>query len=139
MRELVAKEKPPASHWDLKLAPGGLVDIEFAVQYLIMGRCAGMPGLLHPNIGTALARLAAAKVITQPNAEALREAWRLQSSLAQMIALGETAPFDPEKARKPFKSRLAKIVELPDFAVLDASLRDFQQEAHKIMTALLKD
>jgi hypothetical protein len=28
-------------------------------------------------------------------------------------------------------------VELPDFAVLDASLRDLQQKAHNIMTAVL--
>jgi [glutamine synthetase] adenylyltransferase / [glutamine synthetase]-adenylyl-L-tyrosine phosphorylase len=139
MRELIAKEKPPKSHWDLKLASGGLVDIEFAVQFLLMKSCAASSGILHPNIGTALARLAAAHVITQPQADALREAWRLQSSLAQMIALGETIPFDPDKARMPFKSRLAKIVELPDFAVLDASLRDCQHEAHAIMTALLRD
>ncbi len=34
MRALIAAEKPPSGFWDMKLAPGGLVDIEFVAQYL---------------------------------------------------------------------------------------------------------
>src|SRR5581483_9372602 len=34
MRELMAREKPASGFWDLKLADGGLVDIEFAAQHL---------------------------------------------------------------------------------------------------------
>ena len=30
----MARERPPKGEWDLKLSPGGLVDIEFAAQYL---------------------------------------------------------------------------------------------------------
>ena len=34
MRDLMRRERPPTGKWDLKLADGGLVDIEFAAQYL---------------------------------------------------------------------------------------------------------
>ncbi len=34
MRGLIEQEKPPVSIWDLKLIPGGLIDIEFIAQYL---------------------------------------------------------------------------------------------------------
>src|SRR6185369_8826205 len=34
MRELMTRERPPQGDWDLKLGPGGLVDIEFAAQFL---------------------------------------------------------------------------------------------------------
>ncbi len=36
MRELIDKEKPPAGLWDLKLIPGGVIDIEFIAQYLAL-------------------------------------------------------------------------------------------------------
>src|SRR5262249_29972551 len=36
MRALIEKEKPPASAWDLKLVPGGVIDIEFIAQYLAL-------------------------------------------------------------------------------------------------------
>ncbi len=34
MRELMERERPGKGDWDLKLDPGGLVDIEFAAQFL---------------------------------------------------------------------------------------------------------
>ena len=40
MRALVAKEKGEDDGWDLKLAAGGLVDIEFLAQYLVLAHAA---------------------------------------------------------------------------------------------------
>ena len=34
MRTLIEEGKPPETIWDLKLIPGGLIDIEFIAQYL---------------------------------------------------------------------------------------------------------
>src|SRR5271155_3905622 len=34
MRQLLARERPPSGFWDLKLYEGGMVDIEFAAQFL---------------------------------------------------------------------------------------------------------
>ncbi len=34
MRALMERERPPSGFWDLKLSPGGLVDVEFAAQHL---------------------------------------------------------------------------------------------------------
>jgi glutamate-ammonia-ligase adenylyltransferase len=32
MRKLIEAEKPPRDLWDLKLVPGGLIDLEFIAQ-----------------------------------------------------------------------------------------------------------
>ena len=32
MRDLIATEKPPRDEWDVKLVPGGLIDLEFIAQ-----------------------------------------------------------------------------------------------------------
>jgi [glutamine synthetase] adenylyltransferase / [glutamine synthetase]-adenylyl-L-tyrosine phosphorylase len=138
MRQLVAAEKPASNHWDLKLTPGGLVDIEFAVQFLLLQHGGHSSGVLNPNIGTALLNLRAAKCLSPASTETLLEAWRLQSRLVQLLALGEALPFVPSVARPPFKKRLAKVAELPDFAVLDAFLKDLQQKAHAVVVGVLK-
>ncbi|EJF90589.1 hypothetical protein MEG_00891 [Bartonella tamiae Th307] len=36
MRALIEREKPPLNQWDLKLIPGGLIDLEFIAQYFIL-------------------------------------------------------------------------------------------------------
>ena len=43
MRRLIAKEKPPRDQWDIKLIPGGLIDLEFIAQCaVLMGRVDGI-------------------------------------------------------------------------------------------------
>ena len=138
MRQLVAMEKPASSHWDLKLAAGGLVDIEFAVQFLLLKYGGENSSILNPNIGVALLSLCAAQCLSPASTDMLLEAWRLQSRLVQLLALGERLPFEPSAARAPFLKRLVKAAELPDFASLDASLKDLQQKAHVTMLDILK-
>src|SRR5262245_54765506 len=55
MRALMERERPGRSIWDLKLSPGGFVDIEFIAQALQL--TAQSPDVLAPNTGEALQRL----------------------------------------------------------------------------------
>ena len=139
MRALVAKEKPPASHWDLKLAPGGLIDIEFTVQFLQLRHGRALPELVQANTGQALSRLMQHSALPPASAQILQEAWRLQSRLLQIIALGASVPFEPTAVRPPFRKLLAGVAELPDFATLERSLRDLQQQAHDVMKVLIRE
>ena len=42
MRALIEKEKPPRDIWDVKLVPGGLIDLEFIAQVAVLtGRVEG--------------------------------------------------------------------------------------------------
>ncbi|RCL00193.1 MAG: glutamate-ammonia-ligase adenylyltransferase [Candidatus Tokpelaia sp. JSC189] len=36
MRRLIEKEKPARTLWDLKMAPGGIIDLEFIAQYAVL-------------------------------------------------------------------------------------------------------
>jgi [glutamine synthetase] adenylyltransferase / [glutamine synthetase]-adenylyl-L-tyrosine phosphorylase len=137
MRALMAREKPARSNWDLKLTAGGLVDIEFANQCLTLLHAADLQRLPRPNTGASLTALASAGLLARPLATALQEAWQLQSSLAQLMAITVDGPFDPMAARLPFKRRLAAVAELPDFASLEGHLKTLQAEAHRAMTAVL--
>ncbi len=51
MREKVRKARPvPAGVFDVKHSPGGMMDVEFAVQYLVLTQGSAHPGLLD-NVG----------------------------------------------------------------------------------------
>ncbi len=138
MRDLVAKEKPGKSIWDLKLASGGLVDIEFAAQFMLLRHGAAAPDIIDANTGSALRKLSDHSFLDSERARILLDAWRLESRLAQFIAIGPGADFDPAAVRKPFRQRLAVAAELPDFAVLEGSLRDLQKAAHGVMREVIK-
>jgi glutamate-ammonia-ligase adenylyltransferase len=59
MRGEMERHKPPQSKLDVKLGPGGLVDLEFAVQVLQLTRHAG----LDPQLEIAVEQLAAESLI----------------------------------------------------------------------------
>ncbi len=56
MRADIAAAKPPKGPFDVKLAPGGLVDLEFVVHFVQLRDRAA----LGPDLGTAIAALTAA-------------------------------------------------------------------------------
>ncbi|MDQ3078604.1 MAG: bifunctional [glutamine synthetase] adenylyltransferase/[glutamine synthetase]-adenylyl-L-tyrosine phosphorylase [Pseudomonadota bacterium] len=61
MRSDMARHKPPAGPLDIKLGPGGLVDLEFAVHTLQLANHVG----LDPRLEVALAALAEAALIDE--------------------------------------------------------------------------
>lgn len=84
MRERVRAAHPaPEGVFDIKHSPGGMVDAEFALQYLVLLHAAQHPGLI-PNLGNiALLQRAEAAGLLPPGigqsaANAYRELRRIQ-------------------------------------------------------------
>jgi glutamate-ammonia-ligase adenylyltransferase len=122
MRALIAAEKPPSGFWDLKLSPGGLVDIEFVAQYL---QIAGAPGggPLRAHTAEALAAIAEAGLADPQSAAALEAAWRLQQNLSQLLKVALQDGADPAHEPKAFRAALARAGGVRGFASLAARLR----------------
>ncbi|HEX2801290.1 MAG TPA: bifunctional [glutamine synthetase] adenylyltransferase/[glutamine synthetase]-adenylyl-L-tyrosine phosphorylase [Phenylobacterium sp.] len=137
MRALLEQERPPRGDWDLKLSPGGLVDIEFAVQFLQLAHAA-TGGPLEPNTAEALAGLGAANLAPAAVLAALEDAWRLQQDLTQLlkVALGD----DPDPSAEPpaFRALLARAGGARDFRRLRtrlAAARSAARNAYEIIVA----
>ena len=84
MREKVRAAHPvPADRFDVKHSPGAMVDVEFAVQFLVLSQAASHPELI-PNVGNIalLQRAEAAGLLPagvgQAAAKAYRELRRVQ-------------------------------------------------------------
>jgi len=76
------------TRFDLKQDPGGLIDVEFIVQYLVLGHAHGHPELCG-NLGNiALLRIAAGlELIPADQAEAVRDAYREYRRLQHALRL----------------------------------------------------
>ena len=107
MRELLEKERPPKGDWDLKLSPGGLVDIEFAAQFLQLAHAAD-GGPLQSNTASALAALRQAGLAPAARLEDLAAAWRLQQDLTQLLKLALADGADPAAEPPAFRALLAR-------------------------------
>jgi glutamate-ammonia-ligase adenylyltransferase len=137
MRELMHRERPAKGEWDLKLSPGGLVDIEFAAQFLQLAHAAEA-GPLEPNTAAALAALRRSGLAPAGPAGDLEAAWRLQQDLTQLlkVALGDTA--DPSGEPPAFRALLARAGGVRDFRQLKATLARVQAAANRAYETILK-
>ena len=110
MRRRIAEQHKPRNSWDLKYTPGGLIDVEFAVQYLLLREAHGDPGLLSSETTVAIERLAAAGYLSVAAAadltRALQLAWRVQG----LIRLSTQSALDPGDAPAAIKALLAREV-----------------------------
>ncbi|MBS0334479.1 MAG: bifunctional [glutamine synthetase] adenylyltransferase/[glutamine synthetase]-adenylyl-L-tyrosine phosphorylase [Proteobacteria bacterium] len=136
MRDLLFRERPPKGDWDLKLSPGGLVDIEFAAQFLQLVHAAD-DGPLEPNTAAALSALSARGLAPEEAVRDLEAAWRLQQNLTQLlkVALGDNP--DPEAEPAALRALLARAGGVRAFRQLKPRLAAAQAAAHKAYEAIV--
>lgn len=80
--------------WSIKHLRGGLVDVEFIVQYLQLRHAAEMPEVLSTNTWRAIRNLEDADCLVKSDASCLKEALDLWQSLQSQLHLSLT--MDPD-------------------------------------------
>jgi [glutamine synthetase] adenylyltransferase / [glutamine synthetase]-adenylyl-L-tyrosine phosphorylase len=136
MRRLLEDERPPKGEWDLKLSPGGLVDVEFAAQHLQLVHAAG-GGPLRQNTAEALAAFAG--LAPEAHLAALRRAWKLQQDLTQLVKVALADDPEPSQEPKAFRALMARAGGARDFRALKAKLAAAQAAARKAFEAIVAD
>jgi glutamate-ammonia-ligase adenylyltransferase len=137
MRELLERERPPKGEWDLKLGEGGLVDIEFAAQFLQLAHAAE-GGPLHPNTARALAAFREARLAPAEPLSALEAAWRLQQDLTQLLKVALEDGGDPGAEPAAFRRLLARAGHARDFTSLRRKLDQAQAAARGAYDRLVR-
>ncbi len=137
MRELMARERPPSGFWDLKLSPGGFVDIEFVTQYLQLVNAA-RGGPLEPNTARALAALGEARLLGPAQVKTLLEAWTLQQDLAQLLKIALAEGADPAAEPSGFLALLAQAGHARDFGALERRLGGLRTRARAAFVSVMK-
>jgi len=137
MRKAIALEKGEDDIWDLKLAAGGLVDIDFIAQYLQLVHAAQKPEILSVSTLQVLDNAARLGVLPQSDAEILRSAARLYHDLTQILRLCVTEKFNPETSGQNLLHVMARAGDTPDFSTLEARVRETQSEVRRVFLALM--
>jgi glutamate-ammonia-ligase adenylyltransferase len=137
MRARMAETFPGRNVWDLKHAPGGLVDIEFIAQTLQLVHAQHQPEILNTNTVAALFNLKAAGFLAAADADALITSAGLQHALTQVlrIALDETP--DIEEATPGLKALLTRAAGEGSFAATQMRLAQMQTQTRDIFNRLL--
>ena len=135
MRARLLREHPPTGPWDVKLRAGGMIDVEFIAQTLLL--VSGVPpGLQHT--ANALAHLAAAGVIPATEAESLIEAdhlWRTIQSMLRILVGRRTAEL-PATAIAPLLQAADNALDLE---ALRARMENTAAAVGRAFTSLVGD
>ena len=135
MRALIEQEKPPADAWDIKLIPGGLIDLEFIAQVAVLtGQTTGRLGTATADV---LANLAPGFCDPQISSE-LAAAHGLYTTVTQILRLCLTGRFDAADVPPGLADILTRATDLPDMKVLEAHLKETSQRVRKHFDALLR-
>ncbi len=137
MRARMAETFPGRNPWDLKHAPGGLVDIEFIAQTLQLVHAPTRPAVLDTNTIGALIMLKGARALAPQDADTLIASARLQHALTQVlrIALDETPEI--EQATPGLKTLLTRAAGVGGFAQVQARLTEMQTATREIFDRVM--
>ena len=134
MRMRIEKEKGSTNPWDTKLVAGGLIDIEFIAQWLVLasGRTDKQSGstrnvILDENID----------LLSKSDRAELAAAFDLYVDIMQLQRICLGSGTDIDAAPPGFATALCSRLDLPDIGSVTAHLVTTQQATRKIFDRLL--
>lgn len=142
MRRRVEREHGTENLWALKQLRGGLVDLDFIAQYLMLRHAAGHPDVLHRSARAAFQALATEGLLAPEHEADLVAAYDLWQALQMFLAL--TVAGDVKSGRDvafsdALKQDLIDIGGTDDFDALEAKVAATAARTHEIYQALIDD
>lgn len=132
MRARIEREHGTKMVWSVKYLRGGLTDLEFLAQYLLLRHASAHPEILDGATQIAFAKLADAKLLDAPLAQRLIEATRLMRQIQGMLRLTVGPAFDADSGTDGLKASLARAAGVTDFVTLRETLVSTAQMAHEV-------
>ena len=137
MRALMLREHKNAGPWDLKLAQGGQVEIEFIAQYLQLIHADKKAEILSPNTAASLTATAKAGLLRAVDAEILLQALALYQRLTHLLRLCINGEFKPETAPAHLLATLSFAAAQPNISATEAYLIEKQEAVAALFSQML--
>ena len=137
MRERLAKEHAVASIWDIKYLRGGLIDIEFIAQYLMLRHAAATPSLLRANTAEALEELNKAGYLDENTFKLLSDTLGLWQRLQSTLRLTCCGAFNEDKASAGQRNLLVRAGMVDNFEDLKRTIRNSADDVHTCFDELI--
>ena len=139
MRERMAKEHTGDSLWDTKHLRGGLVDVEFIAQYMMLRHAAADPSVLSQNTANALARLRAASYLDAETHDTLQTALGLWQRLQGVIRLTCEGDFKEAHAPAGQRNLLVHAGQVDSFEALKRLGQETAENTHALFDRLITE
>ncbi|MBI1868443.1 MAG: bifunctional [glutamine synthetase] adenylyltransferase/[glutamine synthetase]-adenylyl-L-tyrosine phosphorylase [Methylocystis sp.] len=137
MRRRLEHQKGAENPWEIKQVRGGLIDIEFITQYLLLRHASAHPDILATATAVALRRLADRRLLDPAKAETLIAAARLYQGLTQVLRLASDHEFRASAAPRGLVELLLRAGELPDLGRLEAHLIETQKAVRALFVEIV--
>lgn len=138
MRARVWKEFPSHNPWEVKHARGGLLDIAFLYQSLVLTHAPQHPQLIGLPPIEAINRLAAIKALSTKQAQTLIASLSFQQQLQSVLRLCHQQP-QAETFSHGLQQILTTTVGLNDFNEVGQYLHRWQESGYKLFITILGD
>ncbi|QWW68859.1 bifunctional [glutamine synthetase] adenylyltransferase/[glutamine synthetase]-adenylyl-L-tyrosine phosphorylase [Rhizobium sp. WYJ-E13] len=139
MRELIEKEKAPENGWDLKLIPGGVIDVEFIAQYLaLIAPAKGVEIRINGLTTGAALKVLGEKLMGSADLDTCLEAFALYTELSQLIRLCIDGMFDPKEATAGLTELVCRAGDCPDIKTLEGEVKRLSKAVRKVFQTVVK-
>jgi glutamate-ammonia-ligase adenylyltransferase len=128
MRARMLRDLPPDGAWDVKLRPGGQIEVEFIAQVLQLIHAHEAPGLCSPTTRVALTRLADAGKLPPDDAAMLIHADHVWRTLQGMLRITVGRGARDELPDASALALLRAVGGAVDLETLQATLDDLAQQ-----------
>jgi glutamate-ammonia-ligase adenylyltransferase len=138
VRNMRARLEETANRSNLKRGPGGVVDIEFFVQMLLLKHGCQYPGIRQPNTIDALAALQQAGLIDRDGFEYLTTSYQVLRSIQGRLRLMNMTALNDLPSSPQELGKLARLLDYPDQDKLMADCHRLQAENRRRFDAFVE-
>ncbi|WP_417448820.1 bifunctional [glutamine synthetase] adenylyltransferase/[glutamine synthetase]-adenylyl-L-tyrosine phosphorylase [Kordiimonas sp.] len=133
MRLKLDSEFGTKNPWAVKNVRGGLIDMEFICQYLMLREGHESPDIFSPELDISIDRLADANALTPAQARLMHEAHLFEQNIQSVLrlCLGSSHIEDDDIA-EGIRRALCRITDAADFSSLKARLQAFQSDIYSL-------
>lgn len=143
MRRRIDGEFRTLDPWSVKHLRGGLVDVEFVAQWLVLRHAAAMPDVVTGETGTTIAAAAALGLLTATQADALLGSLVLCRHVQAVLRIvSAQGGFDPATAPESVRRVVARAAlggeaDAVDFPKVEPKILATTAAAHGVFDAIL--
>jgi glutamate-ammonia-ligase adenylyltransferase len=138
MHTLLHTEKRTDNIWDIKHVPGGLIDIEFIAQYLMLQHAHSQPDVIQPATADALRGLGRAGVLGASDLDELSTALSFFKNIQQATRIACMSGQLPDTMSNAFARQLPAMLGEASFDAVEAKLGRLQKSVRKAFARLTK-
>ncbi|MDP7603487.1 MAG: bifunctional [glutamine synthetase] adenylyltransferase/[glutamine synthetase]-adenylyl-L-tyrosine phosphorylase, partial [Alphaproteobacteria bacterium] len=137
MRQRIEREHGTDNPWSVKHVRGGIVDLDFICQALILEHAAARPEIVTGNTVSGFRRLANAGCLAHEKADELMAATELLHNVQSFLRLSLRQAASAEELPEGLKAALAVAVGAADFNELSRRLLSVQDDVQRHFESLV--